>query len=206
MSLNVHIHLCYDVCCQNQMNNKKQLNSGAVREETRLLLFVGETTMNETHQARAPTAPRTGRPNREPLDADEVIAYAIALAKNLGVSIPKRKRLYRMLKRKIPIPQIYQGADYRLWVDRYYIAAQCLADESVRYVYLTRIHIRSETLADQRMQRLYGVPLLDSETRGQFIAARCAMERFQTDYALRLSCPAEGCTARLDLDAAWSCA
>ena len=65
---------------------------------------------------------------------------------------------------------------------------------------------RSETLADQRMKRLYGVPLLDSETRGQFIAARCAMERFQTDYALRLSCPAEGCTARLDLDAAWSCA
>ena len=76
----------------------------------------------------------------------------------------------------------------------------------VRYVYLTRIHIRSETLADQRMKRLYGVPLLDSEARGQFVAARCAMERFQTDYALRLACPAEGCTARLDLDAAWSCA
>ena len=66
----------------------------------------------------------------------------------------------------------------------------------------TRIHIRSETLADQRMQRLYGVPLLDSETRGQFIAARCAMERFQTDYALRLACPTEGGAARLDLDAA----
>ncbi len=162
--------------------------------------------MNETHQARAPTVLRTGRPNREPLDADEVIAYAIALAKDLGVSIPKRKRLHRMLKRRIPIPQIYQGADYRLWVDRYYIAAQRLADESVRYVYLTRIHIRSETLADQRMQRLYGVPLLDSEGRGQFIAARCAMERFQTDYALRLACPTEGGTARLDLEAAWSCA
>ena len=72
--------------------------------------------------------------------------------------------------------------------------------------YLTRIHIRSETLADQRMNRLYGVPLLDSETRGQFIAARCAMERFQTDYALRLACPTEGGAARLDLDAAWSCA
>ena len=162
--------------------------------------------MNETHRSRAPTVLRTGRPNREPLDADEVIAYAIALAKDLGVSIPKRKRMYRMLKRRIPIPQIYQGADYRLWVDRYYIAAQRLADESVRYVYLTRIHIRSETLADQRMKRLYGVPLLDSEARGQFIAARCAMERFQTDYALRLACPTEGCTARLDLDAAWSCA
>ena len=162
--------------------------------------------MNEAHQARAPTVPRTGRPNREPLDADEVIAYAIALARDLGVSIPKRKRLHRMLKRRIPIPQIYQGADYRLWVDRYYIAAQCLADESVRYVYLTRIHIRSETLADQRMKRLYGVPLLDSEARGQFIAARCAMERFQTDYALRLSFPTKGCAARLDLDAAWSCA
>ena len=119
--------------------------------------------MNETHQARAPTVPRTGRPNREPLDADEVISYALVLAGDLGVSIPKRKRLYRMLKRRIPIPQIYQGADYRLWVDRYYIAAQCLADESVRYVYLTRIHIRNETLADQRMKRLYGVPLLDSE-------------------------------------------
>ena len=96
MSLNVHIHLCYDVCCQNQMSGQVPLNSGAVREETRLLLFVGGTTMNETHQARAPTVPRTGRPNREPLDADEVIAYAIALAKNLGVSIPKRKRLRRM--------------------------------------------------------------------------------------------------------------
>lgn len=130
------------------------------------------------------------------MDADEVIAYAIALAKDLGVSIPKRKRLYRMLKRKIPIPQIYQGADYRLWVDRYYIAAQHLADESVRYVYLTRIHIRSETLADQRMKRLYGVPLLDSEARGQFIAARCAMERFQTDYALAAFPPHRGAAGR----------
>ena len=162
--------------------------------------------MNETHQARAPTVPRTGRPNREPLDADEVISYALVLAGDLGVSIPKRKRLHRMLKRRIPIPQIYQGADYRLWVDRYYIAAQRLVDESVRYVYLTRIHIRSEMLADQRMKRLYDVPLLDSEARAQFIAARCAMERFQTDYALRLSCPTEGGVVRLDLDAAWSCA
>ena len=160
--------------------------------------------MNETHQARAPTTPRTGRPNREPLDADEVISYALVLARDLGVSIPKRKWLYRMLKRRIPIPQIYQGADYRLWVDRYYIAVQRLADESVCYVYLTRVHIRSEMLADQRMKRLYGVPLLDSEARAQFIAARCAMERFQADYALRLSCPTDGGTARLDLEAAWS--
>ena len=162
--------------------------------------------MNETHQVRAPTISRTGRPNREPLDADEIITYAITLAKDLGVLIPKRKRLCRMLKRRIPIPQIYQGADYRLWVDRYYIAIQRLVDESVRYVYLTRIHIRSETLADQRMKRLYGIPLLDSEARGQFIAARCIMERFQTDYALRLLCPTEGAVARLDLEAAWSCA
>mgnify|MGYP007060045764 CR=1 FL=1 len=46
--------------------------------------------MNETHQARAPTVPRTGRPNREPLDANEVISYALVLAGDLGVSIPKR--------------------------------------------------------------------------------------------------------------------
>ena len=162
--------------------------------------------MNEPHQARAPNVPRTGRPNREPLDADEVISYALVLAGDLGVSIPKRKRLHRMLKRRIPIPQIYQGADYRLWVDRYYIAAQCLADESVRYVYLTRIHIRSELLANQRMQKQHGVPLLDSEALTEFAAARRAMERFQTDYALRLFCPAVGGTARLDLNAAWSCA
>ena len=105
--------------------------------------------MNEAHQARAPTVPRTGRPNREPLDADEVIAYAIALAKNLGVSIPKRKRLRRMLKRRSPIPQIYQGADYRLWIDRYYIASHLLAYESIRYAYLTRIHIHSELLVNR---------------------------------------------------------
>ena len=37
-------------------------------------------------------------------------------------------------------------------------------------------------------------------------AARRAMERYQTDYALRLSCPTEGGRARLNLDAAWSCA
>lgn len=48
--------------------------------------------MKETHQARAPTVLRTGRPNREPLDTNEVIAYAIALAEQLGVSIPKRKK------------------------------------------------------------------------------------------------------------------
>ena len=56
------------------------------------------------------------------------------------------------------------------------------------------------------MKRLSVVPLLDSEARRQFVAARCAMERFQTDYALRLACPTEGGVARLDLDAAWSCA
>ena len=206
MSLNVHIHLCYDVCCQNQMNTKEQLNSGAVREETRLLLFIGGRNVNETHQARAPTVPRTGRPNREPLDTDEVISYALVLAGDLGVSIPKRKRLYRMLKRRIPIPQIYQGADYRLWIDRYYIAAQRLADESVRYAYLTRIHIRSELLANRNSIRKNGFTLLDSEALAEFAAARRAMERYQTDYALRLSSPAEGGTARLNLDAAWSCA
>ena len=162
--------------------------------------------MNETHQARAPTIPRTGRPNREPLDADEVIAYAIALAKDLGVLIPKRKRLHRMLKRRIPIPQIYQGADYRLWVDRYYIAAQRLADESIRYAYLTRIHIHSELLANRSSIRKNGFALLDSEALAEFAAARRAMERYQTDYALRLSCPTEGGRARLNLDAAWSCA
>ena len=70
--------------------------------------------MKEIHQPRAPTVPRTGRPNREPLDVDEVIIYGLGLAEDLGVSIPKRKRLRRMLKRRIPIPQIYQGADYRL--------------------------------------------------------------------------------------------
>ena len=127
--------------------------------------------MNEPHQARAPTVPRTGRPNREPLDADEVIAYAIALAKDLGVLIPKRKRLHRMLKRRIPIPQIYQGADYRLWIDRYYIAAQRLADESVRYVYLTRIHIRSELLANRNSILKNGFALLDSEALAEFAAA-----------------------------------
>ena len=130
--------------------------------------------MNETHQARAPTVPRTGRPNREPLDADEVIAYGLALAEDLGVSIPKRKRLHRMLKRRIPIPQIYQGADYRLWVDRYYIAAQRLADESVCYVYLTRIHIRSEMLADQR------IPSCSTDTEN-FYSIDCHLRVWKLD-------------------------
>ena len=162
--------------------------------------------MKETHQPRAPTVPRTGRPNREPLDVDEVIAYGLGLAEDLGVSIPKRKRLRRMLKRRIPIPQIYQGADYRLWIDRYYIAAQRLADESVRYAYLTRIHIHSELLANRNSIRKNEFALLDSEALAEFTAARRAMERYQTDYALRLSSPTEGGTARLNLDAAWSCA
>ena len=162
--------------------------------------------MKETHQPRAPTVLRTGRPNCEPLDADEVIAYGLALAEDLGVSIPKHRRLRRMLKRRIPIPQIYQGADYRLWIDRYYIAAQRLADESVRYAYLTRIHIRSELLANRNSIRKNGFALLDSEALAEFAAARRAMERYQTDYALRLSCPTEGGTARLNLDATWSCA
>ena len=92
-----------------------------------------------------------------------------------------------MLKRRIPIPQIYQGADYRLWIDRYYIAAQRLADESVRYAYLSRIHIRSELLANRNSIRKNGFALLDSEALAEFAAARRAMERYQTDYALRLS-------------------
>ena len=135
--------------------------------------------MKETHQPRAPTMPRTGRPNREPLDADEVIAYGLALAEDLGVSIPKRKRLRRMLKRRIPIPQIYQGADYRLWNDRYYIAAQSLADESVRYAYLTRIHIRSELLANRNSIRKNGFALLDSEALAEFAAARPPWSAFR---------------------------
>ena len=63
---------------------------------------------------------------------------------------------------RIPIPQIYQGADYRLWIDRYYIAAQRLADERIRYAYLTRIHIHSELLANRSSIRKNGFALLDS--------------------------------------------
>lgn len=162
--------------------------------------------MKETYQARAPTVPRTGRPNREPLDTNEVIAYALALAERLGVPIPKRKKLYRTLKQKIPNTQICQGTYYWLWIDRHYIAVQKLTDDSIRYVYLTRIHIRNELLADQRMKRLYNVSLLDLEARRQFAAARRVMERLQTDYALRLSCPEDGGMAQLDMEAAWNCA
>ena len=57
--------------------HKARFDSGAVRADIRLLLFIGGTTMNEPHQARAPTVPRTGRPNREPLDADEVISLSL---------------------------------------------------------------------------------------------------------------------------------
>ena len=84
--------------------------------------------------------------------------------------------------------------------------AQRLADESVRYAYLTRIHIRSELLANRNSIRKNGFALLDSEALAEFAAARRAMEHYQTDYALRLSCPTEGGTARLNLDATWSCA
>ena len=137
-------------------------------------------------------------------------AILIALPLGLSVAIYMAEladsRLRRMLKRRIPIPQIYQGADYRLWIDRYYIAAQRLADESVRYVYLTRIHIRSELLANRNSILKNGFALLDSEALVEFAAARRAMERYQTDYALRLSSPTEGSRARLNLDAAWSCA
>lgn len=52
----------------------------------------------------------------------------------------------------------------------------------------------------------YSVSLLDLEARRQFAAARRVMERLQTDYALRLSCPEDGGMAQLDLEAAWSCA
>lgn len=75
---------------------------------------------------------------------------------------------------------------------------------SIRYVYLTRIHIRNELLADQRMK--YNVSLLDLEARRQFAAARRVMERLQTDYALRLSCSEDGGMAQLDMEAAWNCA
>ena len=43
-------------------------------------------------------------------------------------------------------------------------------------------------------------------TAREYLTQARMMERFQTDYALRLACPADGCTARLDLEAAWSCA
>ena len=197
--------LCYDVDCQ-----KSDCKGNSIQEQCGqrpgCSFSLEEKHMKETHQPRAPTVPRTGRPNREPLDVDEVIACGLGLAEDLGVSIPKRKRLRRMLKRRIPIPQIYQGADYRLWIDRYYIAAQRLADESIRYAYLTRIHIRSELLANRSSIRKNGFALLDSEALAEFTAARRAMERYQTDYALRLSSPTEGSRARLNLDAAWSCA
>ena len=58
------------------MREEAQSDSRVVRAEARLLFFVGGTSMKESHQPRAPTVPRTGRPNREPLDVDEVIAKA----------------------------------------------------------------------------------------------------------------------------------
>ena len=136
-----------------------------------------------------------------------VLGMTVNTAKALGVPIPSVKYLRHAMAKRIPVPQLFESDDYRLWADRYYIAFQPLTDDDapVMYVYLSKAHITEELSADLKARRRGHGGFLDAPTRAQFTAAWRTLAGSRMGYATRELKPTSRPQSPLDLKAPWRC-
>ena len=108
----------------------------------------------------------------------EVLQMAQSISKTLGVRTLPVKYMRKRICKRIPIPQIYDSEDYRLWIDRHYIAIQSLDGiQPVCYLYVSLLHISEERVADYKAALRKRTPALDAPTLAQFAAALRAMKQ-----------------------------
>lgn len=145
------------------------------------------------------------KPRGKPPSISLVMRMAMDTADALNIPIHNGKYLRRMISKVIPIPQVYATSEYRLWVDRYYIAFQSMdgKDLPVQYVYLSREHIAEERAADSRVRRLGRKGFLDAPTLAQFAAAFRFMRAARTGYATREWKPVSPPQTPHDLKTSW---
>ena len=136
-----------------------------------------------------------------------VLGMTVNTAKALGVPIPGIKYLRHMMAKRIPVPQLFESDDYRLWADRYYIAFQPLTVDGapVMYVYLSKAHITEELSADLKARQRGHEGFLDAPTRAQFAAAWRALAGSRMGYATRELKPTSRLQSPLDLKTPWCC-
>lgn len=134
-----------------------------------------------------------------------VLGMTVNTAKALDVLIPSLKYLRHMMAKRIPVPQLFESGDYRLWADQYYIAVQPLKDDDapVIYVYLSKAHITEELSADLKARQRGHEGFLDAPTRAQFAAAWRALAGSRMGYATRELKPTSRSQSPLDLKAPW---
>lgn len=142
----------------------------------------------------------------EPPPIPLVMRMAVDISEGLGITIPSMKRLRKMISKHYPIPQMYRNRSSILWIDRYYIAFQLLADDQpVLYTYIAREHVAEELNADAKARRHRNAGFLDAPTRAQFAAAWRAMVGSRIGYATRELKPTLGQQSPLNLKIGWRC-
>ena len=100
-----------------------------------------------------------------------LLALARAVAAAHGLSMPSAHRLRLRHSERVPIPTVTTNAQGTLWIDRDYIA-YALADELVRYVYVTRTHAKEEIASYAMLRKLRAnPPRLPPEILNQFRTA-----------------------------------
>ena len=81
---------------------------------------------------------------------ENVIKKAEIVAKEIGIELGDKKKLYKRVKEGTNIPIIINSNGYQLWIDRRYIAYSSNDEILVHYVHATYDHAKEEVKAIQR--------------------------------------------------------
>ncbi len=108
------------------------------------------------------------------IDDRSLISYAVKVAQKLGLSIPDPNYILSQMNLKIPQPIIVDNGTYQMWIDKYYIAYSKCDSPQVKYIYITKEHIKEEC---ESMQ-------LPGVIKKAFTAAQRAMAKTGLDYYL----------------------
>lgn len=80
----------------------------------------------------------------EHLSLNKIYNIAVEVGEKIGLVVPPKNKVYRELKKKVPLPIILQDGSYQMWIDKYYLAYGLVSQEDVNYVYISKTHISEE--------------------------------------------------------------
>ena len=99
----------------------------------------------------------TGNRGGQPMTDARILNLAREVAGNLGIAVKNPQRiLLNMRPKSIPITTILCNKNHTLWIDKYYIAYSKTGNLDVRYVYITRNHIKEELPEIKKMLKKSG--------------------------------------------------
>lgn len=119
------------------------------------------------------------------LDDNTVLKYADIMAQKLGVKIPDLKHIKKRMLLTVPQQTVVDNGEYKLWIDKFYIAYSRHDEDDIHYVYITKQHIYEEydsfkKAREYRKTKLY----LPKRIRQIFNSALCRMRASGLDYCV----------------------